>query len=511
MRKKWFRIILQRRLVVLLIILLQIAFLTFIISVGSSYYSIISLLLFAVSAGVSFHILSRKEKEAYKLTWIVPIMLFPLFGGLMYLFFKLQTSTREFSRRQERIYSENRSYYLLEGDVLSRAVAEHPENSAQMRYLENFAGFPVYDGTEAEYLSPGERKFTSLINELRKAEKYVFLEYFIIEEGVMWDSILNILKEKAAAGVEVRVMYDDVGCFLTLPKNYSKYLRGFGIKCTVFNPFRPVLSTLQNNRDHRKIFVIDGKVAFTGGINLADEYINAFDKYGHWKDASMVLRGRAAWSFTLMFLEMWSLANNTTEDYGKYYPWKNEPCRITGGGYLQPYADSPMDNDNVGEHVYLQILGNAKRYVYINTPYLIVDDSVLSALMLAAKSGVDVRIVTPHTPDKKLVHITTRSFYGDLIKSGVRIYEYSKGFIHSKTFVSDDSVATVGTTNLDYRSLYLHFECGVIMYGAPAVMQVKKDFLDTLEHCEEITSDKCRVNLATQLFQSILRLFAPLM
>lgn len=511
MRNKWLRLILQRRLVVLFLLLVQIIILIVLIDSGSKYYSIVSSVLTFISLLVSLHILTRKVKGAYKLTWIIQIMLFPVFGGLLYLIIKFQTSTRKFSSRQKRIDEETRPYYFIEDNIFSRASAAYPEYVAHLRYLENFAGFPVFDGTETEYLTPGEAKFSCMLDELKKSEKYIFLEYFIIDQGVMWDSILEILKEKAAAGVEVRVMYDDVGCFVKMPKGYPNYLRGFGIQCTVFNPFRPVLTALQNNRDHRKICVVDGKVAFTGGINLADEYINVFERFGHWKDASVVLRGKAAWSFTLMFLEMWSLANKTEEDYFSYYPWRDEPCRIPGDGYVQPYADSPMDSDNVGEHVYLQIIGSARDYIYINTPYLIVDDSMISSLILAAKSGVDVRIVTPYMPDKRLVHITTRSYYHDLVKSGVRIYEYSKGFIHSKTFVSDDKIATVGTTNLDFRSLYLHFECGVVMYGSRAVCQLKEDFLRTLELCEEITEEKCRGNVFVRFFQSLLRLFAPLM
>lgn len=275
--------------------------------------------------------------------------------------------------------------------------------------------------------------------------------------------------------------------------------------------FRPVLTVKQNNRDHRKIAVIDGKVAFTGGINLADEYINAIEKHGHWKDAAVMLKGKAAWSFTLFFLQMWGMCTSTDEDYGAFYPWKDQDCPITAKGFVQPYADSPTDTENVGEHVYLQILNNAKEYVYINTPYLIVDDSMLSALCLAAKSGVDVRIVTPHRWDKWAVHMTTRSYYRELIKAGVKIYEYTNGFIHSKTFVSDDNTATVGTTNLDFRSLYLHFECGALLYDTDAVMEVKDDFLQTLDICQEITEKDCNANIVVRLFQDILRLFAPLM
>lgn len=353
--------------------------------------------------------------------------------------------------------------------------------------------------------------FARLIEELKKAESYIFLEYFIVEEGQMWNTILDVLTQKAAQGVEVRCMYDDVGCFFRLPKDYPAKLEKRGIQCAVFNPFVPFLSAMQNNRDHRKIAVIDGKVAFTGGVNLADEYINAISRFGHWKDAACMLEGEAAWGFTLIFLQMWSTCCRTQEGFAKYYPWKAQPCPVKSDGLVQPYADSPMDRENVGEHVYLQIIHNAKRYLYINTPYLIVDDTVASALKLAAKSGVDVRIVTPHIWDKKLVHITTRSYYRDFIKAGIKIYEYSNGFIHSKTFVSDDEVATVGTTNLDFRSLYLHFECGVWMYRSRAVEQIKADFLNTLKICQPVSEQDCRVGLIKQIFQDVLKLFAPLM
>ena len=254
-----------------------------------------------------------------------------------------------------------------------------------------------------------------------------------------------------------------------------------------------------------------GKVAFTGGINLADEYINAIEKHGHWKDASIMLSGKAAWSFTLIFLQMWELCTGIDEDYSKYYPWSDCRCEEKADGFVQPYADSPMDKDNVGEHVYLQIISNAKKYVYINTPYLIIDDSMTSALCLAAKSGIDVRIVTPHIADKWWVHLTTRSYYRELIKAGVKIYEYTNGFIHSKTFVSDDKVATVGTTNLDFRSLYLHFECGVKLFESNAVSEIKEDFIKTLDVCHRIKAEDCRANFVVRVIQDIMRIFAPLM
>ena len=335
--------------------------------------------------------------------------------------------------------------------------------------------------------------------------------YFIIQEGAMWNDILKILIKKAQSGVLVRIIYDDMGCFLLLPKNYPEQLKKYGIECIVFNPFKPFLTVKQNNRDHRKIAVIDGKTAFTGGINLADEYINAIEKFGHWKDCAVMIQGDATWSFTVMFLQMWELCKNEPEDYQKYYPYENSTYTDKTTGYVQPYADSPMDTENVGEHVYLQIINNAKDYVYIYTPYLIIDDSMVSALTLAAKSGIDVRIITPHKWDRWVVHMTTRSYYRELIKAGVKIYEYSKGFLHAKTFVSDDMTATIGTTNLDFRSLYLHFECGVWLYNTTAVMELKNDFLHTLKECQPITLKECTPNLFLRFFQDILRLFAPLM
>ena len=511
MKKCWFRRLLERRILVILLLLGQLVFLIGLIQSSSQTYRVINWILTAVSIGVALYIISKKDKGAYKLTWIMLILIFPLFGGLLYLIFNFQTSTRRFSASIEKAEKKAAPLFCLPGDGYAQAKEAIPDEMPQISYLQNFAGFPVYTGTTTKYLSPGERKWEALLTELEKAEKYIFLEYFIVQEGVMWDSILEILKRKAAEGVLVRLIYDDMGCFFLLPKDYPKQLRRYGIECAVFNPFRPFLAGEQNNRDHRKIVSIDGKVAFTGGINLADEYINAIDKHGHWKDASIQLDGKAAWSFTLIFLQSWAHCTKTDEDFMQFYPWKDAPLPDTDDGFVQPYADSPMDADNVGEHVYLQIIGNAKKYVYINTPYLIIDDSMISALTLAAKSGVDVRIVTPYRGDKWWVHMTTRSYYRELIRSGVKIYEYTNGFIHSKTFVSDDQVATVGTTNLDFRSLYLHFECGARLSGSRAVTEVKEDFLETLDVCKAITADACRYNIVIRTIQDILRLFAPLM
>lgn len=511
MNQKWLRQLLGRRFFVILLLILQLSIIIYTAIGGSIASQLVSEILTVLSILVCLYIVSRSGTGAYKLIWIFMILMFPVFGGLLYLLFSFQGATRKFSRQAAKTEAKAKGLLAFPGTSEEALLEELPDQAAQLHYLQNYAGFPVYTDSETTYLSPGEVKYEALLREVSKAERYIFLEYFIIQEGTMWNSLLEILKQKAEQGVKVRVLYDDLGCFLKLPKDYDRQLQAMGIECRVFNRFKPVLTSVQNNRDHRKIAVIDGKTAFTGGINLADEYINAVEKFGHWKDASIMVHGKAAWSFTLMFLQMWELAGGEDEDYAQYYPWILSDCPVKASGFVQPYADSPMDKENVGEHVYLQIINNAKGYLYINTPYLIIDESMMSALCLAAKSGVDVRIVTPHKWDKRFVHMTTRSYYRDLIASGVRIYEYTRGFIHSKTFVADDTVATVGTTNLDFRSLYLSFECGALMYQTEAVMQLKEDFLQTLEQCHEITEKDCQCGPIRRVFQDVLRLFAPLM
>jgi len=347
---------------------------------------------------------------------------------------------------------------------------------------------------------------------LKKAEKFIFLEYFIIEEGVMWNSILDILKQKAEEGVDVRVIYDDAGCIFKLPYGYNKKLESMGIKCRVFNPLVPLLSSRINNRDHRKIAIIDGHTGFTGGINLADEYINEYEKFGHWKDSAIMIKGEAVWSMTVMFLSMWNYLDGSNEDFNKFKPDiepLEESCK---DGYVQPFADNPLDDETVGEIVYLNLINKARRYVYITTPYLIIDNEIITALTSAAKGGVDVRIITPYCGDKWYVHEVTRSYYRTLIESGVKIYEYTPGFIHSKTFVVDDEYGVVGTINMDYRSLFLHFECGVWMYKCRTIRDIKKDFNDTLKMCREITIEELNeIKWYKTLERMILRIFAPLM
>ena len=508
---KWVRSLFHRRILVSCMIVAQLSVILYMVENVSRVPRLLQYFLSTISVITVIYIIGKREKPDYKMSWMLLILLFPIFGGLFYLLFTGQASTRRFRAHSMAIESSTRALFLPANSILDQAVAQAPTYAAQLRYLEQYAGFPVYAHTRTEYLTPGEVMFERLMQALQQAQRYIFLEYFIIHAGCMWDEIFAVLKQKAAEGVLVRVLYDDMGCFRLLPENFEEQLQACGIACMVFNPFRPVLSAAQNNRDHRKIASIDGHIALTGGVNIGDEYINRYERFGHWKDAAVLVEGDAAWSMTVMFLQMWALASRAHEDFAQYYPWQQTACDTPSDGLVLPYADSPMDCENVGEHVYLQIINHAREYLYINTPYLIVDGNMTSALMLAAKSGVDVRIVTPHRPDKWLVHAATRSYYRELIQAGIKIYEYSKGFIHSKTFVSDDCVATVGTTNLDFRSLYLHFECGVWMYQTSAVLQVKQDYLKTLEICEQVTAAKCENRWPLRILQEIMRLFAPLL
>lgn len=505
------RVIFNKNLIVALLLLLQIAAAAYVVIFQGMtsvwFYMACQIAGFIVSV----HIIVKRGKSAYKFVWLFTVITLPVFGTLFYIFFYRQASSKRFSRRVKNSEDHMREFYTLSGSDVSAAVGAFPDDESRISYLEKTAGFPVYSGTEAEYLPCGEDMFSSMKEELEKAKKYIFMEYFIIRRGEMWQEIYDILKRKAKEGVKVRVMYDDIGCLKGLPDGFRADLKKHGVECAVFNPFKPFLISVQNNRDHRKITSIDGKVAFTGGVNISDEYINRWQRFGHWKDAGVKLSGKAAWGLTMMFLQNWEMATRLQEDYAQYFP-KDASAGVVGGeGYFQPYCDSPTDSEEVGEHVYLQTVYEAKKYLYITTPYLIIDGKMSDALTLAAKSGVDVRIITPHKWDKKFVHVVTRSYYKELLEGGVKIYEYSSGFIHSKTFVSDDTSAVVGTTNLDYRSLYLHFECGVAAYDAEFAGAVKKDFEETLAISQEITLADCKENVFKRIFTAFLRLFAPLL
>ena len=508
--KKILRFITQRVVITALLIVLQALLLFGFIWKLDNYFVYFYAGSVLLSLLITLGIINSKSNPAYKIAWLIPILLFPVFGGLVYLLFGSDRTGRYLRKKLQGIGTEMDNVI---GEAHRRSGAEQlPLDAAnQSRYISHCAYCPPYQNTTTEYLPLGEVKFERMVEELKKAKHYIFLEYFIIQEGKMWNTILDILRQKAAEGVDVRVIYDDMGCIMILPTGYDRTLEQMGIKCRIFNPFVPILSSRFNTRDHRKICVIDGNVGFTGGINLADEYINAYEKHGHWKDTSILLKGEAVFNLTVMFLSMWDYLDSTTgkTDYSRYYPtvWDEN-----AKGYVQPFADNPLDDEAVGETVYLNLINKAKRYVYITTPYLILSSEMLTALTSAAKCGVDVRIITPHVPDKWYVHAVSRSHYQPLIEAGVKIYEYTPGFIHAKTFVVDDDYAVVGTINLDYRSLYLHFECAVWMYQTPSVAQVRDDFFKTQQISQEITLEECRsLSFPRRLGRSVLRVFAPLM
>ena len=456
------------------------------------------------------YLLNTRSNPSIKLTWAILIALVPVFGVLLYLFISFDFGHRTEQRILQGVAAECAPLMPRQQELMDRLRQTEPEFWPLARYLAQANGYPVYENTDAVYFPQGEDKYEAMLRELEKAERFIFLEYFIVEEGEMWDSVVDILARKAAQGVDVRVLYDGTCSLLRLPASYPKTLRAKGVQCKVFAPIRPFISTSYNNRDHRKILIVDGKVGFTGGVNLADEYINRREKFGHWKDAAIMLQGDAVRSLTLMFLRLW----NASERQRAYDPYLIAPGAPggQGQGYVIPYGDSPLDEEQTGEMVYLDMLSTARKYVYIMTPYLILDNEMVTALTFAARRGIDVRLILPGIPDKKYANLLAKSHYKVLTEAGVHIYEYAPGFIHSKVFVSDDVKAVVGTINLDYRSLYLHFECAAYLYKCPVIGTILQDFEQTFPKCRRITREEAaQQKLSTRLAGAILKVAAPLM
>ncbi len=490
-------------------ILLQLAVLLIMTVKFSEYFIIFYWAMVVLSVAAVLWIISSRSENGFKIAWIVLILSFPIFGGVIYLISRGDRFTPGMRRRLQAMEQSMKEALAPDcrGEELTRELGALA--GGQSQYLERFSYCPAYPDTRCTYYPLGDDCMEPMLEALRGAKRYIFLEYFIITQGEFWDAALDILKEKVAQGVDVRVIYDDLGC-VNLPGGYHRELNALGIKCLVFNRFVPVVSVLMNNRDHRKICCVDGKIAFTGGVNLADEYFNRKVRFGHWKDSAVRMEGPACWSMTVMFLTMWNFVAKQSEDLESFRP-RDVPV-FPQSGWVQPYTDSPWDDEPVAETVYLNLINKAQNYVYIMTPYLIPDEALNTALISAAKSGVDVRLMTPGIPDKKTVFLLTRAHDEPLLRGGVKIYEYTPGFLHSKSFAVDDRFATVGSVNLDYRSLFLHFENGVLLLDDPAAREVKEDFLKTLEVCEPYTLEDCRkVRLPVRIFRSILRLFAPLL
>ena len=492
------------------LILLQLISSVILIQQFSQYYIYVSWLCITITVLAVVWIIGNRSNPGYKLGWVILILVFPLFGGIAYMLFGGNRLSR-YNQKRLKVMQYKIKQNLGEecrSDVFQEVAG--PEAGHIARYLERVACCPVYGNTATKYYPLGDDCYDDILQALEQAERYIFVEYFIIEEGMFWNSVLDVLERKAAQGVEVRVIYDDIGSLFTLPADYNRRLEQRGIHCRVFNRLVPVVSLRQNNRDHRKYLIVDGKIAFTGGINMADEYINVKKRFGHWKDSAIRLQGDAVWSMTVSFLSMWDFTEGSVEEYS---PFRADPAPLTpAGGYVQPYSDCPWDEEPVGQTVYLKLINRAREYVYITTPYLVIDYSTTLALASAAKSGVDVRIITPHIPDKKTVFQVTRSCYPELVEAGVKIFEYEPGFIHGKNFVVDDRYATVGSINMDYRSMFLHFENSVLLYDTPTIQDIKRDFLETQAVSIPITPAVCKaVPWYKQVLRNVLRVFAPLL
>lgn len=510
--KRIANLILGRCTIVALLLIIQFAWLATVLYQFSYQFTYANLVIRIIAIIVALVIANKWTDPGSRLSWIFLILLSPMLGLLLYLIFGRSGLTKNTRKQMDAVNREVNKYIYQTPEAVQELEEKDKSVYRQSKYINDWAGFPLYQNTSTKYYKSGEDMFPDMLAELEKAEHFIFLEYFIVEPGCMLDQILEVLEKKAREGVDVRLIYDDVGSISTLPPKYDRVLKAKGIKCAAFNPFRPIMSVVMNNRDHRKIFVVDGNVGFTGGINLADEYINQKERFGYWKDTGIRLKGEGVWSLTVMFLEMWDYITHTKEDYEQYMPkvYQKEP--FVSDGIVQPYGDSPLDHEKVGENIYLNIINYANDYLYIFTPYLIIDSEIMTCLINAAKRGVDVRIVTPGIPDKKLVYLLTQAHYEPLIESGVKIYQYRPGFIHAKSFVCDDKIATVGSINLDYRSLYLHFECGVFMYESKAVMELKQDCKEVFACSDEVSLEFCRKrNVVVRIFQGILRLFAPLL
>jgi len=510
------KILLWSRFVLIsLLIVIQFLWLVMVFYKFSYKFTYANYAIRVVAVLVVFHIVNRSMNPNNKLLWTFLILLSPVFGLLLYLIFGRRGAVVVNRKKMDAIKSEMLKHLYQTPEVNQTIELQDKTIYRQMKYINDWSGYPVYQNTATKYYKCGEKMFPDMIVELEKAERFVFLEYYIIEAGYMLNRILEILERKVQAGVDVRLIYDDIGSIGTVPKDYAKVLKARGIKCLSFQPFWPLMSVLFNNRDHRKMMIIDGKVGFIGGMNLADEYINQVERYGYWKDTVVRLKGEAVRSLTIMFLTMWEYVGGEKEDRDSFlavdiFPSDFEKADMNG--FVQPYCDCPFDEEYVGETVYLNIINQALDYVYIFTPYLIIDNEMLTSLMNAAKRGVDVRIVTPGVPDKRVIYWITQSFYRVLIECGVKIYQYRPGFLHAKSFLCDDKIATVGSVNMDYRSLYLHFECGVFLYRCEAVEELKADCLEVFACSDEITVSFCEEqHVFVRLFQGVMRLLAPLL
>ena len=466
-------------------------------------------LVFLISVATVIAIVNRSMSPESKVTWLI-VTFVPVFGPLLYLMFgERRLSKKELKQLQE---LNSIAFHENNGRQLHLQLQETDKSAYGIinALLHMDSNAEVYDHTDSQFFANGEEMWQQMLEDLKRAEKFIFLEYYIVDEGLMWDSILEVLEEKAAQGVEVKMLYDDIGCMVTLPGDYTLHLRSKGIDAHKFNKVIPRMTVAYNNRDHRKILVIDGQISYTGGINLADEYINRIERFGHWKDSGIRIDGPATQAFTRLFLMNWYINRGEISDFDQYHL---ENQTRFGSGLCIPYGSGPKPiyKTKVGKIVYQNLINQAEDFVYITTPYLIIDYDLTEDIKNAAMRGVDVRIVTPHIPDKKLIQLVTRGAYPDLLSAGVRIFEYTPGFIHSKQMIVDDRFAAVGTINLDYRSLVHHYENAVLLYKTESIADIRKDFEEIFEQSQEIFSDTINPTWYQMMIKEVTQLFAPML
>ncbi len=504
------RIVFSRFMFILLMIAVQVVILIMLYIKFAEYVANINVIMILFSILMIIYLYNSNMDSTSKLTWMMLIGLFPVPGALFLGFTRLDLGSRSMKRALLTTSEDTKDKIPQDPKVIEKLEEDGGDFEDLYHFVSKTGNYPVFENTEVTYFPDGHDFFDSVLEELEKAEKYIFMEYFIIGEGYMWGRILDILSRKAKEGVDIRVMYDGMCEVSLLPSDYTERMKKIGIECREFSKIYPFLSTYYNYRDHRKILVIDGKVAYTGGINLADEYINLLPRFGHWKDVAVKLTGDCVVSFTQMFLQLWNIykPDPSYEEVEFFEPVK--PANPSG--FVLPFADSPLDSYQVGEAMFLDTLGRSKRYVHIMTPYLIIDDTMKNALKLAALRGVDVTLILPGIPDKKAAYAIAKSHYPELVKAGVNIYEYTPGFIHAKVLVSDDIKAMVGSINLDYRSLYHHFECAAFMYKCDVCSSIEEDFQKTLKKCKKVTFETIKYEkIGYKLAAKLLKFVAPLM
>lgn len=513
--KKFFNFIFSRIFFITCMFLIQLTLLIIFLLYFNKYFIYLYSLNLIVGMIFTFIIINDNINPAFKITWILISIALPFLGGIIYLTFGEKRLLKSVKKRLFNFSIKFKDSMDLTKDYDIENLNDSDMNVyRQAKYVNTATGSPVFFNTKTKYFSSGEKSFEEYLNDLKSAKKFIFMEYFIISEGFFLDSVLKILKEKAKKGLDVKIILDDVGSIFTLSNKKIEEMKSYGIKIVEFNQIHGIILPKHNNRTHRKMTIIDGKIAYTGGINIADEYINVIEKYGYWKDSVLKLEGHAVASFINMFISLWDYSTGENTDLNSLYDKKDieKNSNIKEElGVVIPFSETPIE-ESTSENMYLNMIRRANRYIYITTPYLIITWEMENALISAAKTGVDVRIITPHIPDKKYVHLLTRSFYKRLIDNGVKIYEFEKGFIHAKNFVCDDEFVVIGSINLDYRSLYLHFECAVWTFGTPIIKDVKRDFERTLKKSIAITPEWIKKRkLITRILQSLLKLFAPLM